>query len=136
VTRIALGGALLLAAEDRIRVYEVMRGLLKSVSVDPARMRDLTYQVNWPVDSVQGVPLNRLTTWAAIVFRGVMSLATEPAAGQNALLFERHYVQFTFDMNTTAEIRRELSSEESAGLFTELFRLTRENMSQGELLPS
>lgn len=129
--RIALAGALFLEAEGRTHAYELLKGLLKSVAVNPQRMRDLTYAVNWPVVSAGGFELNRLTTWSAAFIRGVTA---DASGGQNAVLFEREYTQFGFDMSTSPEIDHDFPPEEAAGLFVELFKLVRENMSEGEMI--
>jgi hypothetical protein len=129
--RIALAGVQFLEAKDRTNAYELLQNLLKSVSVDPQRMRDLSYGVNWPVVSAGGFELNRLTTWNAAFIR---ALTTDTSGGQNAVLFEREYVQLSFDMSTAADINHEFPSEEAACLFAELFQLVRENMSGGEIL--
>ena len=134
-TRVALGGTLLLEAHDRMQAYRVLRDLLRSVSVDPERMSDLSYQVNWRVGPSDGLPaLNRLTTWAAVLYRGM--LATEAQPERSAVAFERHYVQFTFDMNSAPEGKEQLSDRGAEAVFAELFRLAEENMSEGEKLPS
>jgi hypothetical protein len=132
--RIALAGMLLCPADDHVQAYRILSDLLRSVSVDPERMRDLSYGINWHTKSTAGVPINRITNWSGVVVRGVMSSLPEvQGTPQSAVVFERNYVQFVFDINSGQEIARELSPVETKAIFAELFRFARENMSDGEI---
>jgi hypothetical protein len=80
VIRMAVGAILLAAQPNADAAYKSLLGMLKSLGVDPRRARDLLFRVNWPVNSrtVQGLTINRLTTWSVIQFQVQVVSKTGP----------------------------------------------------------
>lgn len=68
VARIALGAMAFSKANDRISGYQVLKGLLKNVAVEPEKTSDLTYSINWPTTSStdSSIKVNRISKWAVI----------------------------------------------------------------------
>jgi hypothetical protein len=129
-TRIALGCILLLSAEDLPDAYRLLQKCLFSVKVDPNRMRDFIFRVNWPVDHDGKMIklLNRLTTWTANTV--IMTVAQTP--GQEQVLREDYNAQLEIDHNSPAENTQVLEREELIHIFRKLTDLAIENVERGE----
>jgi hypothetical protein len=130
IFRLALVAKALAPAQSRIEAYEILRNNLTSVNVDPDRMEDLSFRVNWklPTTTVSQGYLNRLTTWSAIVFRMTAGLPGTP----QVIVSEQHYAQREIDVNTPAQNTEELPRDALATIFDELFRTVAETASTGE----
>jgi len=74
VIRIAFGAILLSETKGVFESYEALQGLLKSVAVQPGKMRELIYRINWPQESkaVKGLSLNRITNWSGVQVSAVL----------------------------------------------------------------
>jgi hypothetical protein len=125
--RIALAGNMILGVRDKLAAYEELKDLLKSVRVDPTKMQELGYRINWPV-KLSGREINRLTSWASARIR-ISMLGDQPTQFD-----EQHYVQFDFDVNTMPSIDTRLSPDDTTKLFGQFGDLLRQNMSEGEVL--
>jgi hypothetical protein len=67
--RIALAGTMLRETADRRSAYIELKSLLRSVVVDPDRMQELGYRINWPLKLLDNIDVNRITSWASTVVR-------------------------------------------------------------------
>jgi hypothetical protein len=134
VNRVAFGGGLLAPADSKEDAYRQLAALLQSVRVDPARMRDFLYRVNWVKGSsvVAGLDLNRLTIWSAMLFtRGVLQMTgTELAVGPPEVSV--HGARFEFDLNTSQSHREAYDPTILVPILEELVSMARENAEVGE----
>jgi hypothetical protein len=126
--RIAFAGTVLLATEDVKDSYNKLATLLHSVEMQPTKVRDFYYRVNWPL-TVDGVDINRLTTWSAVVVR-TMSVADVA----HSAVSDSHYAQLEFDINTVPSPAK-FSSAELRQVFPTLVALVEENLERGEVVP-
>jgi len=133
LSRIALGTKMVAFSEDHVSAYEILRKCLRSVSVDPERMRDLTYRVNWRVDcQLPGVPyMNRLTTWNA--FHSTL-VASSAAASERQLIQERYAAQLELDINTPRENSADISVDTRVLALKRMLDLAMENLRFGEVI--
>jgi len=129
--RLALVAKAFAPADSAIAAYEILKGNLASVIVEPGKMKDMLFRVNWPAKSAympEGY-LNRLTTWTAIV-------ATARAGQVGSLptieVGQRHYAYREIDVNTPAEHSEELPAEQLVPIFDELFELVISTAKAGE----
>jgi len=129
--RIAISGTALAEADTGESVYEILKKNLRSVEVEPAKMHDLLYRVNWRAQTTRVTEgyFNRLTTWSAIRIR---LRATTTTDGPEVLLEDRHFAQLEFDVNTPAERAEPLPSSELAPIFADMTSLALENARSGE----
>jgi hypothetical protein len=69
IVRIAFGAVLNYPTADRDAAYDVLKKMVTTVKIDPERMRELSYRVNWHTTSnvVRGVIVNRITSWSAVL---------------------------------------------------------------------
>ena len=131
VLRLALVAKALAQADTSIGAYEILKENLKSVQVQPGKMRDLLFRVNWPTPT-ERMPegyLNRLTTWTALKFG---ARASTPGGPEFAAV-EKHYAQREIDVNTPLEHAEELPREALLPIFGELFEVVVQTAQQGEV---
>jgi hypothetical protein len=133
IVRMALGAVLLSPQPTLDEAYKSLLGSLKSLQGDPAKMRDLLFRVNWPVNStaVTGLTINRLTTWAVIRLQYKVLVDT----GANVLVENApvsHFVRFEMDHNTDPRTEPFDKTRLSA-IYKELMNLALENAEKGEL---
>lgn len=130
VSRLALVAKALAPAPSRQETYEILRDNLNSVVVDPERMSDLFFRVNWkvPTELVVERYLNRLTSWSSIAFR----LNASSGAAQPTFIGEKHYAQREIDVNTPLEHLEQLPPADLAQLFQELLRVVVDTAATGE----
>jgi hypothetical protein len=136
IVRIEFGG-ILLAGKDTLECsYQQLKELLKSVDVDPRKMRDLHYRVNWRSDSkVVPLKLNRLTTWAAMRFTTkVIQLTGDKLSVAGGAGGERFAVRLEFDHNTDAANDKAFDPAKVEPIFQELVDLAVENAEKGEIV--
>jgi hypothetical protein len=136
IVRLAVGGVLLAKAETVEQSYERLRDLLKSVKIDPKKTRDLHYRVNWALDDeVEGLKINRITTWASMRFNTTfmqitgdkVAVAGTPAKGLFAVRLE-------VDHNTDALNQEPLGHNKLMPIYQHLVALIDENAEKGEVL--
>src|SRR5262249_23477382 len=63
VIRLAFGAIFILVVHDRDESYHHLSRFLHSVKVDPVNSREIMYRINRPKDYLDGLSLNRITTW-------------------------------------------------------------------------
>jgi hypothetical protein len=108
--------------------------MLKSLAADPRRARDLLFRVNWPVSSsaVQGLTINRLTTWSVIQFQ----IQVVSKTGPNVVMEDNppsYFVRLEMDHNTDGQHSQPFEQSRLATLYQELTTLALENAKRGEL---
>ncbi|MDA9545861.1 hypothetical protein ACM43_15830 [Bradyrhizobium sp. CCBAU 45321] len=129
VHRIALGGVFLSPVSSKTEAYLMLKGLLKSVAVQPERMSDLTYRVNWPIRDTAGRVVNRLGTWSSLRTRmGALGLTESPT-----VLSEDNYVNFESDLNTAPATEVQFQGEEILSELHFLRGVLEENLRLGEV---
>lgn len=134
VVRIAFGSVLLAKKDTLESSYQQLKTLLKSVDVDPKRMRDLHYRVNWQCDSkVIPLKLNRLTTWAAMRFSATLLQVTGDKVTISGAEQEQFAVRLECDHNTDAANQEPFESGKIGTIYQELTELVAENAEKGEI---
>jgi hypothetical protein len=136
VVRLAFGAVLLCETQSRDRAYEELATLISSLKVDPDRMRDFQYRVNWPGEShvVKGLLLNRLTTWSAL--RLVQQHVEVSGEGLRASELDTvvYGVRLEVDNNTDPAWKAPFDRESLIPIYLELLDLARDNAVKGEVL--
>lgn len=127
--RLALGGVLLRPGSSREETYGLLKETLKSVAVNPEKMSDLIYRVNWPIE-VEGRGYNRLGTWSSILAK---TFAFAPDGTTHVGFAEAHYLNFEFDINTMPRPGAEIRSNDTVHVYQAMAELVRQNMEQGEV---
>jgi hypothetical protein len=132
--RLAFGAVLMVEQPSLTAAYETLRSLIKSVNINPERMRDLVYRINWPCQStVLQLPLNRITTWTAlrIVTRLVQmtgeTMSVAPGEG------ELHAVRLEIDHSTDVLNRTPFEQGKLVPIFEELLAHAHQNAEEGEV---
>jgi hypothetical protein len=133
IVRIAFGAVLLGPQPSLDDAYKSLFGTLKSLKGDPTKMRDLIFRVNWPVNStsVNGLTINRLTTWAVVRVQFKLLVET----GANVILDETpgsYFVRLEIDHNTTQRTDP-FDKNGLSAIYKELTKLALENAEKGEL---
>jgi len=133
--RLAFGAILMRETESGEAAYEQLDDLLIALEVDPKRMRDLLYQVNWPRQSeiLQGLTLNRLTTWS--VLRLVRKLVAMTGAEITAAKEEdvTYALRLELDHNTEDARVEPFDQTQIVPIYRELMELAVANATHGEL---
>jgi hypothetical protein len=104
ILRVAFAGTTMARCENPQEAYSQLLGLLKSVKGDPAKMRELVFRINWPVNSrtLKDLTLNRITSWAVLQIQLQLMVQT----GTKTVVSETpatHVIRMEFDENTDAE---------------------------------
>jgi len=133
VVRIAFGSVLLFKTANRVEAYDHLRDLLASVNVDPERMFDLLYRVNWRRASTveEGLKINRLASWGALRFiRKMVEFTREEVVASPE---EIYAVTLEMDHNTDDAHRTPFDRNRLLPIYSELVDLARENAAKGEV---
>jgi hypothetical protein len=128
--RLAIAGALFRQTASNEETYSLLRDALKSVTVVPEKMRDLSYRVNWPIQ-LSGRSYNRLGTWSSLL---VKHFSFSPTGEAQSPLAERHYLSFEFDINTALVAGVEFQATEVSAVLDQMEALVTENMEKGEVI--
>jgi hypothetical protein len=134
VTRIAFGAVLSFKTESREEAYSHLQRLLKSVKVDPARMRDLQFRVNWPGTSKvePGLVINRLTTWSGMrIVLKLLQISQENVSGVEGKHVDA--MRLELDHNTDDGRKTPFDPAIVVPIYLELVELARENAAKGEV---
>lgn len=134
VIRIAFGAVLICPTTDIRDSYVHLKKLVKSLQIDPDRMRDLLYRVNWSRTSatLPDLIINRLTTWLALrVFAQVAQstgviISADPAV-------QLYGVRLDIDHNTAETNQEPFDHTKIIPIYGELVQLACENASEGEV---
>jgi hypothetical protein len=131
--RLAFGAQVMAETPSREESYAVLARMVRSLTIDPAGMRDLIFRVNWPLPSKASpqLVLNRITTIASLaVNMGVMTGGMPPLATMSTVAM-RHYATLELDLSSIAESTEPLSNLPE--MFDELAALAYENVEKGEV---
>jgi hypothetical protein len=130
-SRLALVAKALAPAESTIAAYQILKDNLTSVIVEPGKMQDLMFRVNWRVESARTEEgyLNRLTTWGAVTTKIQTGTASAVPLIQ---IGERHCAYREIDVNTPAEHPEELPSDQLVPIFNELLEVVLSTAKGGE----
>jgi hypothetical protein len=128
-------GAVLLAPQPGLEVaYKCLLEMVRSVEGNPARMRDLVFRVNWPVSStsVDGLTINRLTTWMVIQaqYNFVLGTAANVAVQETPVFY---FVRLEIDHSTDAQRTQPFDPIQLVAIYKELANLALENAEKGEV---
>lgn len=131
VVRLAFGTILLARQPDIETAHKSLLGMLKSINGDPVRMRDLSFRINWPIESslINGLMINRLTTWNVIK----VQLQVPPPAGTMDEILLGEYVRLEIDHNTSGGHTMPFDQDRLAPICRELSNLALENATKGEV---
>jgi hypothetical protein len=137
VVRLAFSCVLLAPAEDRLAAYQVLEKLLRSVIVDPVRMRELIFRINWPVKSavVPDLALNRITTWASIFLQSVRVQLGGGTPSVYSGAKKRDFVRLELDHNTDEARTEPFEPTQLVPIYKELVELAIEDAAKGEQRP-
>lgn len=135
VLRIAVAGTALARCDNVQDAYTKLLKMLQSVKGDPERMRELVFRINWPTTStkMQGLVLNRITTWSILQIQLQLMVRT----GQSTVLNETpatQVIRFEFDHNTDAGRTEPFDRATLVPIYEELVALALENAEKGEML--
>jgi hypothetical protein len=135
IVRVAFG-CVFLAKKDTLEdCYRELKELLKSVNVDPSKMRDLHYRVNWQRDSkVVPIKLNRLTTWASMRLSTTLLQITGDKVAVSGADGDQFAIRLECDHNTDAGNREPFEPSKLGSIFEELVKLAAENADKGEII--
>lgn len=133
VIRLAFGAVLLSETGGLVQSYQVLQELLKSVAVDPERMRDFVFRVNWPTESSvsKGLRINQLTNWSPIQLQTLLLQLgdAQPNTASGPYAFA---VRLEIDHNTDQENRMPFDSGVLVPIYKELIAKAVQNASSGE----
>jgi hypothetical protein len=130
-TRISLVVIARAPSTDRIAAYKILRDNLKSVKVDPQKMSDLIYRVNFQANT-QVIPdgfYNRVSTWSAIQIQA--SASRGPGTPEIALS-DLHYAQLEMDINTPGERTEPLPRDKIGTIYKDFFQHAAQIAENGE----
>jgi hypothetical protein len=130
VKRVAVAGTFLKETASLNDAYVELQKLLKSVTVQPEKMRELIFRVNWPVKVGDHV-LNRIGVWAAAT---ITVQAMTVGASDRTTILTKEYVSFEFDCSTLQDPEARLTPAECEARISELIKLVKENMERGEVV--
>jgi hypothetical protein len=134
IVRMAVGIVLLAPQPGVEDANRSLLGMVKSLKGDPARMRDILFRVNWPVNSmiVNGLTINRLTTWTVARIQFQIVVGTGPNVTVDAGPGS-DFVRLEIDHNTDAGRTQPFDQKRLVPLYNELTNLAMENAEKGEL---
>jgi hypothetical protein len=133
--RIAVAGTMLAKCENLPTAYATLIDMLRTVHGDPHRMKELVFRINWPRNStaVNGLSLNRITTWSVIQIQ--LQILTQ--SGPTTVVNETPAtiaIRLEFDHNTDAERIAPFDRHSLVPIYRELVALALENAEKGEVL--
>lgn len=135
IMRVAFGSVLFAKKDTLEDCYRQLKAMLKSVDVDPTRMRDLHFRVNWQRDSkVIPIKLNRLTTWASMRFSATLLQITGNKVAVAGAGNDQFAIRLECDHNTDAANREPFEQSKIGPIFQELVDLATENADKGEII--
>jgi hypothetical protein len=132
IVRVAFGAVLLCPTASRHESYTVLKRLLTSVSVDPDKMRELLFRINWPTTSkiIDGLLINRITNWSAIEFLlANVELGASPSATAST---QGHAVRLEIDHSTDLARSKPFAHGQVLSIYKELISTASDNANKGE----
>ncbi len=107
VSRFAHAQIVLHQVADRNSGYEAVAKMLKSVTVNSDKMTDLTFQVNWPKNSLidPSIVINQVTKWAVQLSKKILftGLQGNINSGTTTQQLSGHAVRLEIDLSTPVQ---------------------------------
>ncbi|WP_441255887.1 hypothetical protein [Tardiphaga sp. 285_C5_N1_2] len=132
-TRIAFGAHIVAEADSKEASYGILATMLKSVTVDPGKMRELQFRINWPEQSKvdPGLEINRITAWSSLsITSGLLQTSNQGLAGGPVSTV--NVASLEIDNNTSADRKEPIEKPQILPIFEELLALANQNASSGE----
>ncbi|WP_281808262.1 hypothetical protein [Xanthobacter flavus] len=130
-SRLAVGAGIFIPAESVEQAYEALSEITSSLNVDPKRMREVIYKVNWAVTSNKAPDgiINRITGFNI----PTIIAAQLSSSGEATQLPGREvFVHIDIDINTSQGNAKEIEKSEALAIYNELVDLLCENAEKGE----
>lgn len=137
IIRLAFGIHLVSPATNKEDAYSQIGEQLRSVKIDPVKMRDLVYRVNWPRTSkiAPGLEMNRLTSWSSVNIKSGLLQLTDAGLEPNLLHPQAIDVaRLEIDHSTSQSNSKPFDKAVLAPILEELVALARENADAGEVI--
>jgi hypothetical protein len=133
IIRIAFGAVLYFHTADRNAAYDVLKSMITTVRIDPARMHELSYRVNWQTESsvVRGMTINRITNWSAILMVLSNIQVPTPAVAPTSIP-PVHGVRLDIDNNTDVNRTEAFPRKQLIPIFKELMAYASETALKGD----
>jgi hypothetical protein len=132
VVRVAFGAVLMCPTANRSAAYDVLKRMVTTVKIDPDRMHEFFYRVNWQTQSsvIRGLTINRITNWSAIrmVYANLQPMSAVPPPTVPQLHGVRLDIDNSTDINRTEPFRQDQLSP----IFNELISFASESAVTGD----
>jgi len=136
-SRIACGIVAILPVDSHREAYETLDSLLHAVDIDPVGSSELLYRINRPRPSrlLQGLTINRLSTWLAVKVTLTVGLAEGQSVqgGREAVLYEKYVCRAQLDINTAPSFQGTFPPPSLSELYGELYQLAVEILAKGDI---
>jgi len=137
IRRLAFGTVLMLPVDSKQSGYELLGNYLPNVKLDPIGTSDFLYQINRPRTSqtkISDLLINRLTKWS-VLKRGLVGFELSPSLPMAAFVpsSETLACRVELDLNTSADYKGDLPSDQLTEIFNELIDLTKEIALKGDI---
>jgi hypothetical protein len=134
IKRLAFVGVLIQPAADHRVAYERLNQYLRHVDLDPDSF-DFIYRINRPLPGVNGLYINRLSTWNSLVFTRYQLVMAGRTEVQQKAGEEIHTISVEFDVNTPAARQEQIAPELLGPLCRELANVALKIASEGDSRP-
>ena len=136
VQRLAYGAVLLVPVKDVYEGNERLNELLPTVEIEPTTS-DFMYRINRrrPACSVEGLAINRLSTWSVLSIVGIRLNVPLLDQGVSPVAYtgDRSVCRLELDINTAPEFRGQIDHSVASEVFCELVDLGNEIASRGDV---
>jgi hypothetical protein len=134
IIRIAFGAVLNHPTAERNAAYDLLKGMVTTVRVDPDRMRELSYRVNWRTESsvVRGMTINRITNWSAVlIVVSHIPLQPPPSVAPSSIP-SLHGARLEIDNSTDAARTEPFQPKQLIPILKELISYASETAQKGD----
>ncbi len=138
-TRLAFGGVLVLPVANKEDGYKTVQGFLPQVKIDPVGSADFLYRINRPRPSkvVDGLPINRLSTWSVMMWQALSMQLTVSAGVTDTIVTSSgpsiSACRLEFDVSSDAARKEPIESGQTISLLDELTVLATEIAARGDV---
>ena len=136
IQRLAYGAVLLVPVNDASKGNQLLNNLLPTVDIDPGTS-DFMYRINRrrPARSVEGLAINRLSTWSVLSIVGIrLDLPVLEQGVSPVAHTDRSVCRLELDINTAPEFGEEMTHSVASEVFLELVDLGNEIASKGDVV--